>query len=137
MCEISIVVCTHERPRDLAGCLDSLVAIGVDAEVIVVDSASRNPCQALVDSYRDALPSLRYLYVSEPGLSRARNAGVAAASGVKVGVVDHYPRPPGRGGTARGPGMAPHTPAGGQGGGCLPRVGPPPPPLRYPPPHKH
>jgi GT2 family glycosyltransferase len=121
MPELSIIVCTHERPRDLAGCLDSLVALRIDAEVIVVDSASRVPCRELVDGYREALPSLRYLYVYEPGLSRARNAGVAAASGEIVAFIDDdaSPQPGWDEQICRA--FADHPRAGCVGGACVAR----------------
>ncbi len=121
MPELSIVVCTHERPRDLAVCLDSLVALGTDLEVIVVDSASRNPCQELVDGYRGALPALRYLYVAEPGLSRARNAGIAAASGELVAFIDDDASPQVGWDEELRRAFAANPRAGCVGGACLPR----------------
>jgi glycosyltransferase involved in cell wall biosynthesis len=121
MPDISVVVCTHERPRDLTRCLDSLVEIGADVDVIVVDSASRHPCRALVDGYRGRLPSVRYRYVSEPGLSRARNAGVAAAAGDIVAFIDDDASPqPGWDERLRSA-FAEHPRAGCVGGACLAR----------------
>jgi len=121
MSDISVVVCTHERPQDLADCLDSLVAIGADLEVIVVDSASRQPCRALVDAFSGRLSSLRYVYVAEPGLSRARNAGVAAATGDIIAFIDDDASPqPGWDARLRRA-FAEHPRAGCVGGACLAR----------------
>jgi glycosyltransferase involved in cell wall biosynthesis len=57
-------------------------------EVIVVDSASRPPVVDAVEEFRDRLPLLTYLYLDEPGLSIARNAGLEAASCDLVAFVD-------------------------------------------------
>ena len=121
MPELSVVVCTHERPRDLVGCLDALVALGADLEVIVVDSASRSPCRALVERYREALPSLHYVYVAEPGLSRARNAGAAAASGEIVAFIDDDASPQAGWDVALRRAFAKHPRAGCIGGACVAR----------------
>jgi GT2 family glycosyltransferase len=79
---LSVVICTHERPADLARCLVALARLEDPVEVIVVDSASQPPCRELV------APPARYVYVGEPGLSRARNAGVEVASCELIAFVD-------------------------------------------------
>lgn len=85
---LSVVVCTHNRPADVERCLDALARLDERPEVIVVDSASDPPCRDLVLSYEDALPGLTYVFEPEPGLSRARNRGLARASGAIVAFVD-------------------------------------------------
>jgi hypothetical protein len=66
----SVVVCTQDRPEEIAACCEALLAAGAD-EVVVVDNGSGSP----VD-----LPA-GVVSVREPvaGLSRARNTGAAAA----------------------------------------------------------
>ena len=86
--QLSVVVCTHNRPDDLERCLDALARLDDKPQVIVVDSATEPPCEALVARYETALPGLVYEYESEPGLSRARNRGVARASGSIVAFLD-------------------------------------------------
>jgi GT2 family glycosyltransferase len=83
-----VVVCTHERPEDLDDCLRALAACNPCLEVVVVDSGPSVPCRELVIRHRDRLPGVRYVHVPEPGLSRARNAGVAAATGELVAFID-------------------------------------------------
>ena len=80
---LTVVVCTHERRDDLVRCLDALARLDDPVEVIVVDSASEPPCRDLVEPY-----GVRYLYEARPGLSRARNAGLRAASCDLVAFVD-------------------------------------------------
>lgn len=88
MPELSVVVCTHERPADLERCLAGLAALTDPVQVIVVDSASAVPCRELVERFRPQIDQLEYLYLTEPGLSLARNAGVAAARGGIVAFID-------------------------------------------------
>ncbi|CDQ44120.1 MULTISPECIES: glycosyltransferase family 2 protein [Mycolicibacterium] len=76
---ISVVLCTRERPEDLAGALASLSAIDYpDFEIIVVDNAPvTDATERVVAEAGDA----RIRRVLEPiaGLSNARNAGLHAA----------------------------------------------------------
>ncbi|WP_345329416.1 glycosyltransferase family 2 protein [Kitasatospora aburaviensis] len=78
---VSVIVCTRDRAEMLPRCLDSLVGIGSPAiEVILVDNAPRTDAtERLVRSrYGDRV---RYVREPLPGLSRARNRGLAAARG--------------------------------------------------------
>ena len=77
---LSVVVCTHDRPEDLQRCLAALAALEDPVEVVVVDSASRVAV--------GPLDGVRLIRLEEPGLSRARNAGLAAATGDLVAFVD-------------------------------------------------
>ena len=79
---LSVVVCSHERPDELERCLAALESLEDPVEIVVVDSASRPPCRELVGS------RARYVYVEEPGLSRARNVGVGVASCELIAFVD-------------------------------------------------
>lgn len=92
---LTVVVCTHNRPRDLERCLEALARLDDEPEIIVVDSASRPPCEEVVARYTPVVPNLRYVREEAPGLSRARNSGVAHATGRIVAFVDDdaAPRP--------------------------------------------
>ena len=86
---ISIVICSHNRSVDVAECLGALIPqIGSEAEVILVDSASdpknRDAMAKLVLLY----PTVNLIRVDQPGLSLARNRGVALAVGDWVVFLD-------------------------------------------------
>lgn len=83
---VSVVVCTRGRPESLRNCLTSLARLDPAAtEVIVVDNGRPDDgVRAIVCQF----PGFRYLTESEPGLSRARNAGLRAASGEIIAWTD-------------------------------------------------
>jgi glucosyl-dolichyl phosphate glucuronosyltransferase len=88
---VSIVVCTHNRaallPRLVARLREELVS--EEGEIVVVDSASTDETRDVVaeQSLLDGAP-LRYVREEEPGLSVARNRGVAEARGGVVAFLD-------------------------------------------------
>jgi GT2 family glycosyltransferase len=74
----SLVICTRNRPQELARCLKSLAdQTAMPAEVIVVDNASTDA------RAREVTIAAGFTYVQEDrlGLDFARNAGVSAATG--------------------------------------------------------
>ena len=82
---ISVVVATRDRPRLLAGCLDSLAgALCGDDELVVVDSCSGDDTSLTLARDHAA----RALRMGVPGASRARNAGWRAARHDIVAFVD-------------------------------------------------
>jgi GT2 family glycosyltransferase len=82
---LSVVVCTHDRLAALERCLRALSQLEDVVDIVVVDSGPTIPCEALV---RRVLPAARYVVEPEPGLSRARNRGLAAAACELVAFVD-------------------------------------------------
>jgi glycosyltransferase involved in cell wall biosynthesis len=88
---LSVVVCTHARPRYLAACLHGLArqsaAARVRCETIVVDSASP-PLPAMEVAALAAAAGARLLRSETPGLSVARNLGLAAAGGRWLAYLD-------------------------------------------------
>jgi GT2 family glycosyltransferase len=89
---ISVVICTRDRPDQLEVCLRHLDRQAYPRfEVVVVDNApSGGAVRALVKARR-------YRYIAEPriGLSWARNAGIAAASGDIIAFLDDDEEPDG------------------------------------------
>ena len=85
---ISVVLCTRERPDDLRGALASLRALDYpDFEIVVVDNAPTSDGTARVVA-EVADPRVRRVVEPVPGLSRARNAGLRAASHALVAYTD-------------------------------------------------
>lgn len=87
---VSVVVCTRDRGEALAGCLDRLAAVDYPAvEFVIVDNAPSDGTAALlVKQYATVDERFRYVLEPRPGLSRARNAGLAAAHGRYVAYTD-------------------------------------------------
>ena len=77
--DLAAIICTHARPHYLAACLAGLGAQqGTPLRVIVVDSASPAPQAAEIAHLSDAAGA-RLIRAEQPGLSHARNLGVAAS----------------------------------------------------------
>ena len=80
----SVIVCTRNRADAMGRLLQQLERLEVPADVrwelIVVDNGSSDATAAMLASLDTALP-MRVVTEATPGLSRARNAGLAAACG--------------------------------------------------------
>lgn len=88
---VSVVVATYDRyddlPRAIASLLDQDVSRGF-LEIIVVDnSPDRDRAEAFADRYA-GLAGLAYLIAAEPGLSNARNVGLARSRAPIVAFMD-------------------------------------------------
>lgn len=82
---VSIVIPTRDRPELLRQTVQSVLdGDSLPAELIVVDQSSR-PTQAL--PARDGV-DIRHLELATRGLSRARNAGIAAATYDVIVMID-------------------------------------------------
>jgi glycosyltransferase involved in cell wall biosynthesis len=88
--ELSIVVPVHNVADYLAECLESILGQpGADVEVIAVDDASTDDSPAILEKYAAADPRLDVLRLEgNVGLGRARNVGIARASGRYLMFVD-------------------------------------------------
>lgn len=82
----TVVVCTRDRPEDLAKCLPFLARLverGV--EVLIVDNCpSDKRTEQLVKGYS----GIGYIYEPHPGLNVARNRGLRAAQSEIVAFID-------------------------------------------------
>lgn len=82
---VSVIVATRDRPALLASTLEDLRRhTRATDEIIVVDSASRDPAVGRIA----AEAGIRVVRVRVPGTSRARNAGLDAARAPIVAYID-------------------------------------------------
>lgn len=88
---LTIIICTHARPHYLATCLAALADCRRSRDtgwhVLVIDSASP-AAEAAENAALAAAHGAQLLRVEEPGLSIARNAGLAAAATPWVAYID-------------------------------------------------
>lgn len=79
--DISVIIPTYNRPRQLAQCLEALSATrGGNFEVIVVDDGSPEPAEAVTHTFADRLDII-CLRQKNAGPASARNAGRADGAG--------------------------------------------------------
>lgn len=90
MALISVVVPVHNVQPYLRECLDSILKQQYrDIELIAVNDCTPDGCGEIIDEYALADPRVRTIHLPENvGLGRARNAGLAQATGEYVWFVD-------------------------------------------------
>jgi GT2 family glycosyltransferase len=78
---VTIIVCTRDRTKELRRCLHALQQVTYHpVEIIVVDNApTGDATRVAVTALAHDDPRIRYTCEPRPGLSRARNHGVARA----------------------------------------------------------
>jgi GT2 family glycosyltransferase len=86
---VSVIVPTYNRARLLFRAVDSaLQQTHPDIEVIVVDDGSTDDTPAVIRQHYGNEPRVKYVRVENGGVSRARNIGIAAATGDFIGFLD-------------------------------------------------
>ena len=88
--KVSILVATHNRPADLAACLDSLLALEYPSfDIIVVDNAPQNrDAETLISQVYAGSGKVHYLREEVPGLGRAHNRGLELVQSRFVAITD-------------------------------------------------
>ncbi|MHC5826244.1 MAG: glycosyltransferase family 2 protein, partial [Nostoc sp.] len=83
---VSVVVCTHNRPEELARCLRSLQNLSpVPQQIIVVDNVPNSDAtRQLVAQFS----GIQYVLEPRPGLSVARNIGICHSIGDIIAFTD-------------------------------------------------
>ena len=82
--ELSVVIVTYNRCKDLEECLNSLLNLNEPpSEIIVVDSNSTDGTQELAKSY-----PLKLININERSMVKARNIGFQHAKGEVVAYID-------------------------------------------------
>lgn len=87
--KISVIVPVYNVEPYLRKCLDSIVRQTYqNLEIILVDDGSPDSCGAICDEYAAQDDRIRVIHQANGGVSAARNAGLAAATGEWIGWVD-------------------------------------------------
>ena len=83
---VSVVVCTRDRPEQLAQCLHSLQNLSPPPqEILVVDNA---PSSDATHQLVAQMPNIHYVLEPHPGLSVARNTGIRHSTGEIIAFTD-------------------------------------------------
>jgi glucosyl-dolichyl phosphate glucuronosyltransferase len=89
--DLTVCICTHDRPRYLRDCLDGLRSQTVAEDrfaVLIVDSASSEPARSELRDLLRQYPTAHLIRIDEPGVSAARNAGARAATTDYIAYID-------------------------------------------------
>jgi len=119
---ISVVVCTRDRPEQIKKCLSRLAQQRYPRyEVVVVDNApATDALRPVVESQSGDGAEFRYCVEPRPGLSWARNAGIAAARSDIIAFLDDDDEPDAHWLAALADGFARGEQIGSVGGVVLP-----------------
>ena len=87
--QLSVVICTKDRPELLATCLESLRSQTRRPDEVLVVDASATPARDATDRLARNLPGCRVALIgSAPGLPRQRNLGARTTTGSVVVYLD-------------------------------------------------
>lgn len=88
--EVSVVVCTRDRPDLLRSCIEGLVRLRpTPMEIVVVNNSPYDGHTArVVGDFSSSGHDIRYLREAQRGASRAKNKGLAAVRGRIVAFTD-------------------------------------------------
>ena len=86
---MSVVICTKNRTRDLRDCFDSMISqTHMPHEMIIVDSSDTDATKELVEDYKTKI-NIPFKYVhTAPSLTRQRNIGIGVAGGDIITFLD-------------------------------------------------
>ena len=86
---ISVIIPVYKVEKYLDKCIESVVGQTYsDLEIILVDDGSPDGCPAMCDAWAEKDERIKVIHKPNGGLSSARNAGLAAASGEYVFFLD-------------------------------------------------
>lgn len=89
--ELTVCICTHDRPNYVRDCLDGLRRQTADPAyfaVLLVDSGSTGDVPERLRRLAASLPCTRLIRLDRPGVSAARNAGAWAARSPYIAYLD-------------------------------------------------
>lgn len=86
---ISVIVPVYKVEKYLRRCVDSILSqTYTDFELLLVDDGSPDNCPQVCDEYAGSDPRVRVIHKPNGGLISARNAGILAAKGDYICIVD-------------------------------------------------
>lgn len=86
---VSIVVPIYKVEKYLERCLDSIIAQNYrPIELILVNDGSPDRCGEIIKRYEAKWPFIKSIWQENQGLSAARNAGIARATGKYLSMID-------------------------------------------------
>ncbi|MDD5831769.1 MAG: glycosyltransferase, partial [Lachnospira sp.] len=86
---ISVIVPIYNVEKYLARCVDSIVnQTYKNLEIILVDDGSPDRCPQMCDDYAKKDSRIKVVHKKNGGLSDARNAGIAVATGEYISFID-------------------------------------------------
>ena len=86
---ISVIVPIYNVEKYLARCVDSIVnQTYKNLEIILVDDGSPDRCPQMCDDYAEKDSRIKVVHKNNGGLSDARNAGMAVATGEYISFID-------------------------------------------------
>lgn len=86
---ISVIVPIYNVEKYLARCVDSIVnQTYKNLEIILVDDGSPDRCPQVCDDYAEKDSRIKVVHKKNGGLSDARNAGMAVATGEYISFID-------------------------------------------------
>jgi succinoglycan biosynthesis protein ExoM len=92
MIETSVVILSYRRPDELTRAIDSVLAqqgVATPYEIVVVDNDPERSAAAAAEAMAARSPvPIRYVSEPRPGISHARNTGVASAAGRYLAFLD-------------------------------------------------
>jgi glycosyltransferase involved in cell wall biosynthesis len=88
--DVSIIIPTHNRSALVTRVIDALLYqdTRADYEIVIVDSNSSDDTPSVLATYRDRDARIKTCRTDKPGASAARNAGLDAASGKLLILLD-------------------------------------------------
>ncbi len=84
----SVIIPVYKAEKTIRRCLDSLVGQCLDAEIVLVNDGSPDDCDSICSDYAKRYSFIKYICQKNQGVSAARNAGIANASGKYILFVD-------------------------------------------------
>lgn len=86
--KISVIIPVYNVEKYLEQCVDSVIALKGNIEILLVDDGSRDSSGALCDTFSAKDNRITVIHKENGGLSDARNAGIKAATGDYLFFID-------------------------------------------------